>query len=150
MGSVLGELDGLYQAMWTRENIDDSVNGVSYLLGNSGGVVEPDDPPRALECGAGPGSDQAFAAKAKAESQAGEVDEEKKLAAELTGLREKVKAVGEALEAKKKTLAPRVREAQNHVQQVSAALQKAVGPDASTDPGGRAAPRSGIVVTVGA
>src|SRR5215475_439923 len=72
------------------------------------------------------------AADAKVESQAGEIDAEKKLAAELAGLREKLKAVGEALEAKKKTLTPRVREAQNHVDQVSAALQKAIGPDAST------------------
>jgi small-conductance mechanosensitive channel len=72
------------------------------------------------------------AANAKAESQAGEIDEDKKLAAELAGLREKLKTVGEALEAMKKTLTPRVREAQNHVQQLSAALQKAVGPDATT------------------
>jgi predicted nucleic acid-binding Zn-ribbon protein len=72
------------------------------------------------------------AANAKAEGQAGEIDAEKKLAAELAGLREKLKTVAEALEAKKKNLAPRVREAQNHVQQLSAALQKAVGPNAST------------------
>ena len=71
------------------------------------------------------------AANAKTESQAGEVDERQKLVAELAGLREKLKAAGEALEDKKKTLAPRIRETQSHVQQVSAALQKAVGPDAS-------------------
>src|SRR5262245_43441333 len=72
------------------------------------------------------------AANAKAESPAEEIDEEKKLAAELAGLRAQVKAVGEALESKKKALAPRVREAQSHVQQVNAALEKAIGPDAST------------------
>ena len=90
------------------------------------------------------------AANAKAESQAGEIDEDKKLAAELAGLREKLKTAGEALEAKKKTLAPRIRETQNHVQQLSAALQKAVGPDASTALEGGAAPRSGSAVTAGA
>ncbi len=71
------------------------------------------------------------AANAKAESQTGEIDAEQKLVAELAGLREKLKAAGEALEAKQKTLAPRIRETQSHVQQVSAALQKADGPDAS-------------------
>jgi len=71
------------------------------------------------------------AANANAESQTGEIDEEQKLVAELAALREKLKASGEALEAKQKTLAPRIGEAQSRVQQVSAALQKAVGPDAS-------------------
>jgi moderate conductance mechanosensitive channel len=72
------------------------------------------------------------AANAKGESQAGEIDAEQKLAAELAGLRGQVKAVAEALESKKEALAPRVRAAESHVQQVSAALQQAVGPDAST------------------
>jgi moderate conductance mechanosensitive channel len=71
------------------------------------------------------------AAKPAGESHAAEGDEEKKSAAELTGLREKVKALGEAFEAKKQELAPRLREAQSSVQQLSAALQKAIGPDAS-------------------
>jgi hypothetical protein len=71
------------------------------------------------------------AANANAESQAGEIDAETKPAAEPAGLREQVKALGEALESKKKAFAPRVREAQSHVQQVSAALQTAIGPDAS-------------------
>jgi small-conductance mechanosensitive channel len=73
-----------------------------------------------------------IAANANAESPGGELDEEKKSAMELAGLREQVKALGEALESKQKALAPRMREAQSHVQQVSAALQKAIGPDAST------------------
>jgi moderate conductance mechanosensitive channel len=70
-------------------------------------------------------------ANAEAEGQAGEVAAEKKLAAELAGLRDKAKKAGEALEAEKTSLAPRVREAQDRVQQVSAALQKAAGPEAS-------------------
>jgi small-conductance mechanosensitive channel len=71
------------------------------------------------------------AATAEGESHAGDGDEEKKSAADLTGSREKVKALGEAFDAKKKELAPRMREAQSRVQQVTAALQKAIGPDAS-------------------
>jgi predicted nucleic acid-binding Zn-ribbon protein len=71
------------------------------------------------------------AAKPEGESQAGETAEEEKSAAELAGMRKKAKALGEALEAQKIALAPRVREAQSQVQQLSAALQKAIGPEAS-------------------
>jgi small-conductance mechanosensitive channel len=71
------------------------------------------------------------AAKSEGGSYVEESDEEKKAAAELIGLREKVKAVAQALETTKKELAPRVREAQSHVQHVRAALQKAIGPDES-------------------
>jgi len=46
-------------------------------------------------------------------------------------LTEKLKASGEALEAKQKTLRSPIREAQSRVQQVSAALQKPVGRTAS-------------------
>jgi small conductance mechanosensitive channel len=62
-----------------------------------------------------------------AESQAGEIDAEKKLAAEVARLREQLKKAAEALEARKKALTPRVSAAQSHLQQVNTALQKAVG-----------------------
>jgi moderate conductance mechanosensitive channel len=65
------------------------------------------------------------------ESHVAESDEEKKSAAELMGLREKLKTLAEALAAKQSELMPRVREAQINVQQAAAALQKAIGPDDS-------------------
>jgi small-conductance mechanosensitive channel len=70
-------------------------------------------------------------ANPQGEGHAGEGDEEQRVAAELASLKAKVKALSEALEANKKQLAPRLREAQSHVQQLTAALQKAIGPDAS-------------------
>ena len=65
------------------------------------------------------------------ESHAAEGNEEQKSAAELAGFKDKVKTLNEAFETKKKELAPRLREAQSRVQQLTAALQKASGPDAS-------------------
>ena len=60
---------------------------------------------------------------------AGDVD--KKAAVELTALKEKVRRLKEAFEATKKDFVPRLREAQISVQQATAALQRAVGPDES-------------------
>src|SRR5262245_61349730 len=70
-------------------------------------------------------------AKPEAESQAGEADAAKRAAEELVGLRQRAKTLSEALGAKKKTLTPRLREAQGRVQQLRAALEKAIGPEAS-------------------
>src|SRR5262245_22717801 len=67
----------------------------------------------------------------EAESQAGETDAAKRAAEELVGLRQRAKALSEALEAKKQALTPRLREAQSQVQRLRAALEKAVGLDAS-------------------
>ena len=60
-----------------------------------------------------------------------EGDEEKKSAAELIGLKEKVEALAQAFEAKKTELTPRIREMQLNAQQAAAALQRAIGPDES-------------------
>src|SRR5919108_1142844 len=63
IGGVWGVLRGFSRGVLTRGNVDDSVKDVPYLLGNSGGVVGVDSPPRPLGCGAGAGGDQACRGK---------------------------------------------------------------------------------------
>jgi small conductance mechanosensitive channel len=84
-------------------------------------------------CGAAQGQQASKLAQAKLveESQAGEADAAKRAAEEILGLRQKAKALSEGLEAKRKALIPRLRQAQSQVQQLRAALERAVGPDAS-------------------
>jgi small conductance mechanosensitive channel len=65
------------------------------------------------------------------ESHTPEGAEQHESAAELAGLQDKLKTLSTAFEAKKQELAPRMREAQSRVQQLTEKLQKAGGPGLS-------------------